>query len=259
MRKRQAFSVRRIVPAIISVFLLFFIQLYAIPYTLHPTLAQESSPSAEIKSKLEQLKAEIASKAAKLKQEINKTLQNKAYVGSIKSLSENSITLASVTGPKIVNINQDTVYDSEVAKTKYSLKNAEEEDYISALGDIDDTGVLTARKIILMPKKTDKKVITWGQITTLGNNLMIKTKDSKNVKILLKDATTFQKGTNEIDIDKVKINDFVVVVSDQNAQEVLTANFVYIVPQGMTIKPKNIATPSAQEATKSATSSAKKQ
>ena len=44
----------------------------------HPVAAVDSTPSAEIKAKLEELKKEIASKAAKLKQEVNRKLQNKA-------------------------------------------------------------------------------------------------------------------------------------------------------------------------------------
>ena len=84
-------------------------------YILHSTFyipaafAAESTPSsdplrqsdseASIKSKLEELKKEIASKAAKLKQEVNQRLQNKAYVGAVKAVSETSITIASQSGP----------------------------------------------------------------------------------------------------------------------------------------------------------------
>lgn len=236
---------------LISLFIVHSLLLIPSAYAL------DSSKSAEVKSKLEQLKADIASRAAELKQEISTKLQNKSYIGSVKTISPNSLTLASLTGPKIVNINQDTIYENETSKLKYSFKNVEEEDYVAALGDVDETGVLTARKIILMPKQTTKKNVLWGQITTLGNNLMIKTKDSKNVKILLQDETTFQKGAEEILIDNVKLNDFVVVVSDENTQGVLTANFVYVIPQGGIIKPKKIATPSAQEATKSTKESTK--
>ncbi len=220
-------------------------------FIINQVSAAESSPSADIKSKLEQLKEQIASRAAQIKQEISTQLQNKAYVGSVKTISENSLTLASLTGPKIVNINQDTVYENETSKAKYAFKNVEAEDYVAALGDVDETGVLTAKKIILMPKDTTQKRIIWGQITTLGNNLVIKAKDSKNTKILLQDETSFQKGNEEITIDDVKLNDFVIIVNSENTQGVLTANFIYVIPRGGIIRAKKIATPSAQEATKS--------
>lgn len=250
--KRKALRVKEIIFLLIVLFLI----LTAYPLPLTPTYAQESSPSADIKSKLETLKAGIASRAAQLKQEISTKLQNKSYTGSIKTISQTSITLASLTGPKVININQDTVYESDIAKVKYSFKNAKAEDYIAALGDIDDTNVLTAKRIILIPKQEAKKQIVWGQIITLGNSLVVKTKDSKNTKILLKNATTFQKGVEEIGIEKVKVNDFVIAVADENQQGVLTANYIYVTSQGGIIKSKKISTPSAQEATKSSEKSA---
>ena len=92
---------------------------------------------------------------------------------------------------------------------------------------------------------------------------MIKTKDSKNIKILLDGDTNFQKGSEEVTIDNVKLNDYVIIVADKDQQDVLTATYIYVIPQGVTFKPKKISTPSAQESSKSAkkeaTSSAKKQ
>ena len=79
---------------IIIVILLLFVFLYpacvagvCLPYTLYPAHALDSTPSAEIKTKLEALKQAIASKAAIIKQEINHKLQNKAYVGLVKTKS----------------------------------------------------------------------------------------------------------------------------------------------------------------------------
>ena len=90
-----------------------------------PAYAMDSTPSANIKAKLEELKQEIASKAAKLKQEINLKLQNKAFIGTIKTKSINSITLASNTGSKIISLNQDTQYASRIKNTKYSYSSTQ--------------------------------------------------------------------------------------------------------------------------------------
>ncbi|MDP3733036.1 MAG: hypothetical protein Q8Q91_00700, partial [Candidatus Daviesbacteria bacterium] len=95
--------------------ILFFCILHTTYYIL-PVRAADSTPSADIKSKLEELKKEIASKAAKLKNEISRKLINKAYIGTVEnkqSFSANKtateITLVTKTGAKIVTINQDTV------------------------------------------------------------------------------------------------------------------------------------------------------
>ena len=98
---------------VIGYSLLFFI-LLTVTCPLYPTYAAESSPSADIKSKLEELKKEIASKAAILKQEVNKKLKDKAYVGKVKHKSDSSLTLAASSGPKIVSINQDPLFESKI-------------------------------------------------------------------------------------------------------------------------------------------------
>src|SRR3989344_8793153 len=84
--------------------------LFTVTCTLSTVHAAESTPSADIKAQLEQLKIEIASKAAKLKDEINRKLKDRAYIGKLKTKSENSLTIASKSGPKIITINQDTEY-----------------------------------------------------------------------------------------------------------------------------------------------------
>lgn len=216
-------------------------------YPISPVHAADSTPSADIRAKLEELKREIASKAAKIKQEIGRKLKDKAYVGKIQSKSPTSLTLAAASGPKIVSINQDTIFESKVKKkTKFSQKSLTEEDYISALGDTDEVGVLTAKKIILLPPSPEtQKAYLWGQIISVSDNLTtLKTNDSKNI------AAVLPAGSQAV------LNDFVILTGKKNKNEVFKTSFVYVIPQGASLKPKKIATPSAQTATKSATPSA---
>ncbi len=228
------------------VFLALFFCLLLATY-LSPVLAIDSTPSASIKSKLEILKAEIASRAASLKSEINQKLQNKAYIGTIKSISENSIGLEGTPSAKQIRITQDTLYDSNT-KIKYSYKKAASGDYIAALGDVDETQTLNAKKIVLLPPQSDKKLkIVWGQIYVFGDVMSIKTKDNKNVKVIFDDSTTWQKGDEKITTAKVKLNDFVVVVGLSGSEDKISASFIYIIPTGGYLKPKKIATPAANK------------
>ena len=50
------------------VFCFIFLSIILSPYYIIPVFAADSTPSADVKSKLEALNLEIASKAAKLKQ-----------------------------------------------------------------------------------------------------------------------------------------------------------------------------------------------
>lgn len=206
---------------------------------LPPVYAADSTPSADIKIKLKELQKEIASKAAKLKVEVGRKLKNRAYVGKLKTNSSKSLTLATKTGPKIVSINQDTILPK---------KKMVEEDYLASLGDVDETGVLTAKKIIQLPTpNSELKTYLWGQIISISDKLAtLKTKQSKSVAISLPNGS------------KVKLNDFVILTGTSSKNDIFKTGFVYVIPQGGIIKPKNVATSSAKVATKSATPSAKK-
>ena len=217
---------------VISLFLL----LPTTNYQLLTTFAADATPSSDIKSKLEELKKEIASKAAKLKQEVNNKLKDKSYTGQVKTVSSTSITLAGKTGPKIVSLNQDTVYESSVkTKTKFSQKSISEEDYIAALGDIDEQGVLIAKKVILLPiTNSEPKTSLWGQIISVSDKLItLKDRSLKNHAVTIS-------GSNQ-----VEINDFVILTGTTGKNDIFKAGFVYVIPQGGFIKPKKTASPSA--------------
>lgn len=203
--------------------------------------AADSTPSADIKAKLEELKKEVASRAAKLKQEITKKLNNKAYVGNVKSISSSSLTLASSAGPKLVSINQDTFYESKVkTKTKFSQKSLSEEDYLAALGDVDETGVLLAKKIVLLPT-TNQKPTTylWGQIISVTEKLFtLKDPSGKNI------AATIPSEY------EAKLNYVIIATGVFNKNEIFEAEFVHVISSK---KPN----PTPKESTKSASPSGK--
>ena len=234
---------------ILIAFFVFQFSIVNFQLSIPVAYAADSTPSADIKGKLDELKKEIASKAAKLKEQVDRKLKNKAYVGKIKTRSDTSITIAVRSGPKIISINQDTNFDSNVkGKQKFSAKTISEEDYVATLGDIDETGVMTAKKIILLSTSNSQpKTYLWGQIISVSDKLVIlKSRDLKNVAVSMPP-------------NNVKLNDFVILTGSLNEQssssgknEIFEAGFVYVIPQGGIIKPKKIATPSVQIATPSA-------
>lgn len=216
-----------------KILIIFVFTVYSLLYTVSPTLAAEATPSSDIKSKLEEFKKEIASKAAKLKQEVSKKLQNKAYIGKVKTKSASSITLATKNGPKIVNINQDTEFISNFKGKKSTQKTVSEEDHVAALGDVDEIGVLTAKRIIPV-NASEPKTYLWGQIIAISDKLVtLKDKGGKNVAVSISNQSS------------MKVSDFVILTGNFGKNDIFKAEFVYIIPQGGIIKPKKIATPSA--------------
>ncbi len=224
-------------------FIIFILYLNLNSYLIIPVYAVDSTPSADIRTKLEDLKKEIASKAAALKQQINKKLKDKAYVGKIKTKSQTALTIATKNGPKIVNVNQDSEFDSQLKDKKIpTLKSLREEDYLAALGDVDETGVLTAKKVILLPNPAaEVKIYLWGQVIAISDKLL--TVKDRNLK------TT---AVSYSDYSKVNTGDFVILTGSFGKNNIFDAQFVYIIPQGGVLKPKKIATPSGQIATPSA-------
>lgn len=204
--------------------LIFFFLLSTATCTLYPTFAAESSPSAGIKSKLEELQKEIASKAALLKGEISGKLKNKAYAGVVKIKSDSSITLATKDGPKIVNINEDSEFESKVRGKKYSEKLISEEDYLASLGDVDETGVLTARRVILLPQPkagqpVAEKTYLWGKIMAISDKLVtLKDKDFKTVAVSITGPS------------KVKVSNFIILTGVYQKNDIFKAEFVHIIP-----------------------------
>lgn len=214
---------------------------------LYPVYAQTASPSSSLKEKLKALDAEIASKAAQLLTTINRRLQNKVYVGFIKSKSNTSLTLATKSGSFIVNINDYTTY--EVGK-KNSLASLAVDDYVAALGDIDDTDLLTAKKIIRYPAptNTDKQIFGGIVTTTTAQAITVRNFDSSMKTIDLNTQTSYRFGDESADFSAIKVNKVVYVVG-LTTENRLTARLVYIVPYTLTLPKSKIATSSASPST----------
>lgn len=247
---------KRLVKNRIAFSLLFslFLQLYAIPYTLYPIHATDSTPSADplreasIKTKLEEFKKEIASKAAALKEKVNEKLQNKVYAGVVKEVSGEIITIIDKSGEQKVKVNQDTIYANNIkASQKYAFKYVEKEDYIAALGEVDDLNNLVAKKVILLPDSFAKKrAVIWGKFTSLiADTATIKDRDSNNISV----------SFSKVETD-AKIGNFVIATGFEDKEKQISADFVFVIAQGGVLKPKKIATPSATP--KTATTSGKK-
>lgn len=201
-----------------TVYSLILFLLLPVASCLWPVYAADSTPSADIKIKLEELKKEIASKAAKLKQAVSQKLTNKAYVGKVENATETSATLFTKSGAKIITINQDTVFESRI-KTKKKFTRLSPGDYVASLGDIDDTGVLTAKKIMLMPPPPQQKNYLRGEIVSVSGSLVILA--DKNLK------------THTVSLKKdfkLKLKDIVILTGNFNKNEVFETGFVFVIP-----------------------------
>lgn len=232
---------------------------------LTPTLALEPSTvatsSPELQVKLKALQNEIASKASQLKQEISKKLQNKAFVGFVKSKSTNSLTIATNTGTRIININEYTEFSGGTKTKKFNLNSLETDNYLVALGDIDESEVLTAKKIIKLDPEEVKRKVVFGTVTTLGEQtLTIKTVDGQKFNFSTGSKTIYQLEKAKAGFDDIKLNKPIIVVGTESESSVPKARFIYILPYSPNIQPEKEGGPSTNSGqTPSVTSKVKKQ
>lgn len=202
------------------------------------------------KSAFELFKEELASRAADpiIKNEVTKKLQNKAYIGTVKRKNSNSFVLSVRGSDKNINISEFTEY---VIKSKKStgdagLKNILIDSAIACLGDIDDKGTLTAKRIVKLnaPIPIFPKIIN-GIITSIANwKVNLQTTRNDQFSIVFDKNTEYQIGKTKGSFDDIRTNKWIIVSGESTGSAEIEAGYVYIYPNAITAKPK-IATPSA--------------
>lgn len=179
-------------------------------FFVYPVQAVDSTPSASVQQKLEELKQEIASKASLIKQTISQKLTNKVYFGKITAKTTRSLSLETKAGIKSVILNEDTTLPKKPFKIG---------DQVATLGDIDDLNSLHAKKIVLLlTKNSQLKTYLWGKVIAKDNlTLSLQTKENKNQVVSISKLKT-----------QVKKNDFVIVTGIKDKNDLLEAGFIYV-------------------------------
>ena len=208
-----------------------------------------ATSSASLQSKLRALQEEIASKAAQLKQQVTQNLQNKAYVGLFNSGSDSSFKITTLNNStKTISVNEFTQYSSQAKVTSKSinLKSLVASDSVAALGDIDDNGILTAKRVIKLPpfQLTEKQLIS-GSVSDINNQtITLKDKLGRMFTIKLSANTDFKQGLDDINLNSIKVNQTVIALVDKLSESSLSARLIYSYPTVNTLKNKT-ASPSA--------------
>lgn len=232
--KYIVFSISYIVFAF---FTAYYIQHAAYALAASPSPSPSPAPNkslTEFQQKVEALKKEAASKAAELKNQVSKTIQNKAYIGQVLEAREKQITLQSVKGTRTINIDEYTLYQ-DTAKKGFSLKDIKKDDFLVALGDVDDKENLKAKKVIRtkQPSATEKYAV-WGQVqaVVLGTITLVKQDDQK-VSIKTDDKTLFGRGSDEASLSDLKTGNYVISVGSKLNNNTSISEFIYLLnPKG---------------------------
>lgn len=238
----------------IPLFLILFASFSSPTFALEST--KSATTSADLRQKLKLLQEEIASKAAQLKQEVSKKLQNKVYLGFIKSKSENSLSIATDQDVKIINLNEFTEYEGSIkGKIPSTLKNLSPEDYIIALGDVDENEVLTAKKVIRTELPKAKKEFISGNILSATNKLLTIKVNNQILTFSVDKNTVYQEGNSSALWSDLKEGESVIIIGEVNksmdGQDKSSTNsnprarFIFIYPKKKPILKTKISSPTA--------------
>ncbi|EKD91159.1 MAG: hypothetical protein ACD_30C00040G0004 [uncultured bacterium] len=241
----------RIIKAIVVSLLIVNCSLFIVPvFAQDKTATQTATESSSLSSKLEDLKKEIASKAAQIKLEVNKKLENKAYVGTVLLNEGSQIKLQTIGGIKNISTNEYTNFESKTKvkpKTKLSIKNIAEGDYIAGLGDIDDKKVLVAKKLIKLDSvATDSAKVVWGAVTSRESyTVHIQTPEDKFLDLITSGITKFFKGSEEASLTDAKKDAAIVSKGVEGDDGAIRSRFIYFVSPGTGESDKQTASPAA--------------
>jgi hypothetical protein len=213
-----------------------------ISYHLSPVSAKDASPAASltpIQEKLQSLEQEIASKAAQIKSQISQKISNKAFMGVITSIQDNPsasasgklITITTPKGNQLITVNDFTVYqDTTTSKKPVTVKNFSQNDYVAALGDVDDKQVLAAAKLIKtkLPQNTASNMI-WGQIQSVSSSqIQILDRDNKKILLALSSNTDIKVASDEATLKDIIPGNFLVSVGKLSSPTHQVSDFIYL-------------------------------
>lgn len=183
-----------------------------------------------ISQKVNEITQEIASKAASLKSQVTKSIQNKMAVGKISTLNNQQLTIQTDSGTVSVSVNTYTLYqtDPTSGKKTLTLSNFSQGDTVAALGDLDETGVLSAKKIVkLSPQESPIPKYIWGTIqATSEASLTLVGKDHTTSNLQINKNTVFQSDNAKISLSDLKIGFTIIALKPQDSSA--AATFVYL-------------------------------
>ncbi len=217
--------------------------------TATPSAKESPSPSASasgslLAQKINELKEKAASKAADFISQVTKKLQNKAYFGVISSIDGSSIKVVFENKDFTISTNEYTGYSSKIKSSKKitGIKDFAKGDFISALGDTDDKGVLNAKKIIKStPIGTESSQLVWGVVQKVsGPTITVKMSNNTDQIVTSAVKGLIFLGQEEASLNDIKVGRTIIARGKTSANSGHFSNYIYIIPPSAGAKPEKV-------------------
>ncbi len=183
------------------------------------------SPSPTGTTVRDNIREQVAQELNQIKQAISK----KAFLGTISAKSDTGITLTShLNQPKTIIVTTDTTIRLSSGK-EGTLADLKTNDYVLVMGNVDGAGVMTAVRLLIVPKPlTENRKTIYGKVTKVSTtSLTIQTEGAKDWIVKLSSSVKYNGKNKSTDI---KVGSVVVVLGTSTTDLALTAKFVHLFP-----------------------------
>lgn len=205
-----------------------------------------ASASASLMQKINEIKEKAASKAADFITQVTNKLQNKTYYGMINSVDGNKIVVSFRDKDFTIITDEYTGFASALKTTKKiaAIKDLSKGDFISALGDTDDKGVLKAKKIIKSAAPaTESAQLVWGQVLKVsGPTITIKNSGSTEQVVTAAVKSSLFLGQEEASLSDIKAGRTIIARGKVSANSGFFSSYIYIIPPTADAKPEKNST-----------------
>lgn len=219
--------------------------------------AQESTNSAETTDEVKQNIKERLEKAAKEEGAVLGKTDKKAYVGTLESLTQNTLTIKTLSGSKQVAVAENAKI---IGAKREALKvdDLEIGSYLIAMGFTTDNDFLDGRRIVVTDKPLTSAYLPYQiKITSIKKDVIAaqSTEASKQSWELKSAKTTtitqtFAGNQAEIELTDLKVDDTLIVLGKPDAKKstLLEVTAIHL-PQGRAIisQPNEESTASAKK------------
>ncbi|KKW00011.1 hypothetical protein A3H89_01685 [Candidatus Amesbacteria bacterium RIFCSPLOWO2_02_FULL_48_11] len=197
----------------------FLLLLFTIYYLLSGH-ANAQTPTATDSGLRDTIKKQVAEELSQIKKAVTK----KAYVGSISAKLDATVTIANLKNQsRQATVTTDTAIKLATGKdgTPADLKVG---DFVIAMGDVDGSGLMTAKRLIVTPRPPeDKRQVLFGTVTkTASGSLTLEHPDKKTITLKISSITKYSAKSKFTDI---KIGTKLIFVADS-----ASALLIHLIP-----------------------------
>ncbi len=203
-----------------------------------PLFAQDDSDdsvSSSVDDKVQGLRDTVKEKVKEQIDEIKKD-NKKGFAGTVDKIADQTLTIQTKDGPVVITTNKETEIINEEKQT-IGLEDIKLEDYLIAMGYLNQEAVLAAKRLVLTPKPDqDNREVAAGIVTDISENGQLVTlKNDNKIKtytILINSKTEInQKKDGQIEKSQFKNivkGDFLIAIGtpEEENGKIITATAV---------------------------------